>query len=147
MSKGKQGPRHLRKCHSQHFGFRISTEIDELRRLLAEEQRLRREDRERTSETSLPILQCRFSRGYHYQRAGCDDPEIIRKWLNLVRNIIGKYGVAEGDIFNFGETGFVMGLTATAKVITRCEFSGRPPSGLQLREKALPYQMPCSYQV
>lgn len=67
--------------------------------------------------------------------------------MNLVRNIIGKYSIAEGDIFNFGENGFTMDLTATAKVITRGEFSGRPPSGLQLREKALSYQMPRSYKV
>jgi hypothetical protein len=72
-----------------------------------------------------PILQARFSRAYNYKRAVCEDPKTIRKWFNLVQNIIGKYGIVEDDIFNFDETGFAMGLTATAKVITRSEFSGR----------------------
>ena len=29
------------------------------------------------------------------------------------------------DIYNFDETGFAMGLTATAKVVTRSEYYGR----------------------
>lgn len=72
-----------------------------------------------------PILYSRFSRGYDYQRAAYENPEIIQKWFNLVRNIISKYGITNNDIFNFDETGFAMGLTATAKVITRSEFIGR----------------------
>ena len=54
----------------------------------------------------------------------CEDPKTFRRWFNLVQNIIGKYGIVEDDIFNFDDTGFAMGLTATAKVITRSEFSG-----------------------
>jgi hypothetical protein len=38
---------------------------------------------------------------------------------------VGKYGIADEDIFNFDETGFAMGLTATAKVITRAEYYGK----------------------
>ena len=53
---GKQWSPQLCNCHPQRLKFKMSTEIDELRRLLAEEQRLRREDRERTSRTSLPAF-------------------------------------------------------------------------------------------
>jgi len=35
----------------------------------------------------------RFNRKYNYQRAQCEDPEIIRGWFALVRNIIVKYGI------------------------------------------------------
>ena len=36
-----------------------------------------------------------------------------------------EYGIADDDIYNFDETGFAMGLTATAKVVTRAEYYGR----------------------
>lgn len=36
-----------------------------------------------------------------------------------------QYGIASEDIYNFDETGFAMGLTATARVITRAEYYGR----------------------
>jgi len=38
-----------------------------------------------------PELKTRFNRKYDYQRAKCEDPEVIRKWFELVRNIIQKY--------------------------------------------------------
>lgn len=37
-----------------------------------------------------------------------------------------QYGIADKDIYNFDETGFAMGLVATAKVVTRAELVGRP---------------------
>ena len=36
-----------------------------------------------------------------------------------------EYGIADNDIYNFDETGFAMGLTATARVVTRAEYYGR----------------------
>ena len=50
-----------------------------------------------------------------------EDPEIIKKWFELVRNTIVKYGITDDDIFNFDETGFMMGVIATAKVIIGSE--------------------------
>ena len=64
-------------------------------------------------------LSTRFSRSYDYRRALCEDEGIIRKWFNFVKSTIEKYGIADEDIYNFDETGFALGLTATAKVITR----------------------------
>ena len=70
-------------------------------------------------------LSTRFSRRYNYERAKCEDPKIIQEWFNCVQRTILQYGIDPDDIYNFDETGFAMGLTATAKVITRSEYYGR----------------------
>jgi hypothetical protein len=43
-----------------------------------------------------------------------------------VQAAILTYGIANKDIYNFDETGFAMGLVATAKVITQSSCEGRP---------------------
>jgi hypothetical protein len=65
-----------------------------------------------------PELRARFQRKYDYQRAKCEDPAIIRSWFELVRNTIAKYGINDADIYNFDETGFMMGVISTAMVVT-----------------------------
>jgi predicted HTH domain antitoxin len=72
-----------------------------------------------------PEIDSRFSRRYDYKRAKCEDPKIIKEWFNLVQKTILENGIHEDDIYNFDETGFAMGLTATAKVITRADTGGR----------------------
>jgi hypothetical protein len=72
-----------------------------------------------------PNLSSRFSRRYNYERARCEDPKVICEWFSLVQKTIVQYGINPDDIYNFDETGFAMGLIATAKVITRREFYGR----------------------
>ena len=72
-----------------------------------------------------PMLSSRFSRRYNYERAKCEDPKIISEWFSLVQKTILQYGIDPDDIYNFDETGFAMGLIATAKVITRREYYGR----------------------
>lgn len=72
-----------------------------------------------------PELSNRFSRRYNYERAKCEDPKIIGEWFTLVQKTILQYGIDPNDIYNFDETGFAMGLTATAKVTTRAEYYGR----------------------
>ena len=67
-----------------------------------------------------------------YQRVLCEDPAIFRKWFDLVRDTIAKYGIAEEDIYNFDETGFQMGLlAASGMVITSAERRGRPRQAQQ----------------
>jgi hypothetical protein len=65
-----------------------------------------------------PELRTRFQRKYDYQRAKCEDPEIIRAWFELVKNTIAKYAIADADIYNFDETGFMMGVISTGMVVT-----------------------------
>jgi len=62
------------------------------------------------------VLQYNYK--YNYQRAKCEDPEVIRAWFLLVRNTIAKYRIVDEDIYNFDETGFQIEVIATAKVIT-----------------------------
>jgi hypothetical protein len=72
-----------------------------------------------------PELSTRLTRKYDYQRAQCEDPVIIRTWFNLVKNTIAKYGIVEDDIYNFDETGFMMGIISTAMVVTSSERRGK----------------------
>lgn len=72
-----------------------------------------------------PQLQTRFTRKYDYQRARCEDPTIIMDWLRLIRNMVAKYGILESDIWNFDETGFMMGVISSAMVITTSDGRGK----------------------
>ena len=57
-----------------------------------------------------PELRTRYTRRYDYQRAKCEDPKVIGEWFALVRNVKAKYGIVGDDIYNFDETGFMMGI-------------------------------------
>jgi hypothetical protein len=71
-------------------------------------------------------LKTKFSCKYDYKRAQYEDPEIIRGWFRLVQNTIAKYRIAEEDIYNFDKAGFLIGVIATAKVVTSSESRNRP---------------------
>jgi hypothetical protein len=71
-------------------------------------------------------LKTKFSRKYDYKRALYEDPVIIGDWFKLVRNMVAKYGILEEDIYNFDEAGFMIGVIATAKVVTSAEARNRP---------------------
>ncbi|OBS17525.1 hypothetical protein FPOA_26337 [Fusarium poae] len=73
-------------------------------------------------------LKTHFPRKYDYQRAKCEDPTIIRNWFRLVANVIAKYGIRPDEIYNFDETGFMMGVIASGMVVTGAERRGRPKS-------------------
>jgi hypothetical protein len=73
-------------------------------------------------------LKTRFFCKYDYQRAKCEDPRIIRNWFRLVENTIAKYGIRSDDIYNFDETGYMMGMIASGMVVTGAERRGRPKS-------------------
>jgi hypothetical protein len=45
-----------------------------------------------------------------------------------VENTIAKYGIDLADIYNFDETGFMMGVIASGMVVTGTERHGRPKS-------------------
>ncbi|TVY75163.1 hypothetical protein Focb16_v005488 [Fusarium oxysporum f. sp. cubense] len=73
-------------------------------------------------------LKMRFFRKYDYQRAKCEDPTIIRDWFRPVANTIAKYGIRSDDIWNFDETGFLIGMIASGMVVTGTDRRGRPKS-------------------
>ena len=72
-----------------------------------------------------PELRTRFTRGYDYQRAQCEDPAIIQGWFDLVRNMVAKYGILDEDIWNFDETVFMMGIISPAMVVTSSDGRGK----------------------
>jgi hypothetical protein len=66
-----------------------------------------------------PSLKTRFNRPYNYQRALCEDPEVIGNWFRLLRNIMAKYGITDNNLYNFNKTGFIMGVITALMVVTR----------------------------
>ena len=72
-----------------------------------------------------PDLKTRFNRVYDFQRALCENPELIGAWFRLVHNIRTKYGVLDCDFYNFDETGFVMGVICPAMVVIHADRRGR----------------------
>ncbi|EED14100.1 pogo transposable element, putative [Talaromyces stipitatus ATCC 10500] len=73
-----------------------------------------------------PEIDSKFARKYNYERAKCEDPKIIQEHFDCVQAAISEYGILPEDIFNFDETGFAMGLCATAKVITGSDRYAQP---------------------
>ncbi|RFN43212.1 tigger transposable element-derived protein 6, partial [Fusarium flagelliforme] len=73
-----------------------------------------------------PELNTRRFRRYDYQRAKCEDLTIIRGWFRLVENTIAIYGIRSDDIWNFDETGFMMGMIEPGTVVTGSHRQGLP---------------------
>ena len=70
-------------------------------------------------------LQSKYTRKYDYQRALCEDPEVINNWFQPVENTRAKYGIPDEDVYKFDETGFQMGVISTAKVVTGSQRAGK----------------------
>ena len=75
-----------------------------------------------------PELRTRWTRKYDYQRAKCEDSKVISEWFALVRNVKAKYGIVDDDIYNFDETGFMMGIIFAGMVVTTSD--GRSKANL-----------------
>ena len=41
-------------------------------------------------------------------------------WFRLVENVWAKYGIVDGNFYNFNDTGFIMGMIAPGMVIYTC---------------------------
>ena len=72
-----------------------------------------------------PELKMRFSRAYDFQRALCEDPDLIGAWFRLVANMRAKYAIQDSDFYNFDETGFMMGVICGNMVVTHADRRGR----------------------
>ena len=70
-------------------------------------------------------LQTKWNRKFHSQRAQCEDPTKINAWFKLVQDTRDAYGILDQDVFNFDETGFMMGVASTSKVVTSSNTVGR----------------------
>ena len=72
-----------------------------------------------------PELQTCYTRRYDYQRAKCEDTKVIGEWFALVQNVKAKYGIVDDDIYNFDETGFMMGIIFAGMVVTTSDGRGK----------------------
>jgi len=54
------------------------------------------------------------------QRSDC-----YSQWFRLIENTIAKYSITLADIYNFDETGFMMGVIASGIVVIGRERRGR----------------------
>jgi hypothetical protein len=63
-------------------------------------------------------LKTRWNRPYDYQKAFCENSEIIWGWFRFIAAIIAKYGIRDENIYNFDETGFMMGKITASMVVT-----------------------------
>jgi hypothetical protein len=75
-----------------------------------------------------PQLRTRFKKRYDYQRAKFEDPKVISEWFALVQNVKAKYGIVHDDIYNFDETGFMMGIIFAGMVVTTSDGQGKASS-------------------
>ena len=67
-----------------------------------------------------------FRHQIDYQRALAEDPKIIQAWFIPIQNTIVKYNIVNSDIYNFYETGFLIGMLLYTKVITTSDQRNRP---------------------
>lgn len=111
--------RRVLELDSQGFPVRLSSVEDMANRLLSERDAshvgvnwasnfVRRQ----------PELKTRLSRPYDYQRALCEDPEKIQGWFERVQRVKHENNVHDDDIWNFDETGFLMGVIGPVLVVT-----------------------------
>ena len=75
-----------------------------------------------------PSLKIKFARLYNYQRVLYEDPTVISGWFALLYNIIVKYRVQPEDLYNFDETGFMIGQIISSIVVTRSDRRGKVKS-------------------
>jgi hypothetical protein len=119
--------RYILDLDSRSFPPRRSSVEDMANRLLAERNAGRVGKNWTTNFVRRqPELRTRFNRKIDYQRVQCEDPNVYNVWFRLVQNTIGKYGIQEEDIYNFDETGFVMGQISSEMVVTSSERRNKP---------------------
>ena len=72
-----------------------------------------------------PELKTKWNRKFHSQRAKCEDPDTINAWFKRVQETRQLYGILDDDSYNFDETGFMMGVIATSRVVISSDTIGR----------------------
>ena len=73
-----------------------------------------------------PEIKLRRSRPYDRQRALNEDARVISPWFSLIQSVKEKYGILDEDIYNFDETGFLMGQIKTQMVFSGSEKRSAP---------------------
>ena len=74
----------------------------------------------------VPKLKTRWTRSYDRQRALNKDIRSINGWFNLICSTKEKWGIPNQDVYNFDETGFMMGVISSQLVVTREDRRRKP---------------------
>jgi hypothetical protein len=70
-------------------------------------------------------LRTRYSRAYDFQRALCEDHDLVSGWFRLFFDTRSKFGILDCNLYNFDETGFMMGVICPSMVVTRSDRRGK----------------------
>jgi hypothetical protein len=70
-------------------------------------------------------LQTKWNRKFYLQRARCKNPVCIQLWFKLIKDICVTYRILDCNTYNFNETGFMIGVAATSKVVISSDTVGR----------------------
>jgi hypothetical protein len=76
--------------------------------------------------TRTPEIRLKRSRLYDCQRALNKHARVITPWFELVANTKAKYSIADDNIYNFDETGFIIGVIQGQMVFTGSKKRGNP---------------------
>jgi len=74
----------------------------------------------------IPVIKSAWSWSYNHQRALQEDPKVIGVWFDLVARTKVKYGIQDGDTYNFDESGFMMGIIGSQLVVMALERCCKP---------------------
>ena len=77
-----------------------------------------------------PDLTMQFNQPYNQQRILCEDPAVIKPQFDFVQYTKQAYGIPNNNIYNFNETGFIMGKISSQLVVTGSE-QQRQPKAIQ----------------
>ena len=64
-----------------------------------------------------PDLRAKWSRAIDQQRAFTNNPSLIYHWFQLFSETKARYNIADEDVWNIDEKGYMMGVSAGAKVV------------------------------
>ncbi|KHJ32976.1 hypothetical protein EV44_g3566 [Erysiphe necator] len=76
-----------------------------------------------------PVIKAKLSRGLDYKRYMMENIPILEKWFDQEKDVVDRYGIQPGDIYNFDESGFMMGVVKGFYVIARADKQGKGRHG------------------
>jgi hypothetical protein len=114
--------RYILDLDSRGFAPRLAS-IKDIANLLLESRGVLRVGKNyiyRFIQRRLELKTC-FNRVYNFQKALCEDLELISAWFRLVDNMQTKYSIINSDFYNFDKTGFMIGIISLVIVVTRAD--------------------------
>ncbi|KAK5627746.1 hypothetical protein RRF57_003461 [Xylaria bambusicola] len=76
-------------------------------------------------------LRTRLNRRIDYSQVLCEDPDEYNAYFKRIKSAIEQESIAKKDIYNFNETGFMIGMITTNMVVTSVKRRNRPRQSQQ----------------